>query len=290
MEHMVGGAYQGTDSNNTLWVTPYGATASQAGSNSTPSAGYSQKTGGIAFGTDRPVDELLRVGAAVLLEKTGYTGANQITQDSLATTSYQIAGYAQQRIGESTALRLIANLAYDQNGSQRINSINGVNQQATASYGGWHGLVSAEGSQTWMIGNNAITPLTRLYYGYAGVNSYSETGATTQNLNVGAQNSNALVAGIGGRYQYNFTETHHFLARAVVGYDFLAKSTALSATDINGLSFNTYSINPGSLVTDLGFGYEIQSKNDIRMRLNYDYYGRTGYSNRMINFNLIVPF
>jgi hypothetical protein len=76
----------------------------------------------------------------------------------------------------------------------------------------------------------------------------------------------------------------------LVGYDFLANSTRIIATDVNGISFTTYGNYPGSIVTQAGAGYEIQTQNDVRLRLNYDFYGRSGYSNNMLNFNLIVPF
>ena len=82
------------------------------------------------------------------------------------------------------------------------------------------------------------------------------------------------------------------MARVLVGYDAMAKTQTLTATDVNGISFTSGKSTPGSTVVQAGVGYEIQpTNNDVRLRVNYDYYGRNnGYSNSMINFNMIVPF
>jgi hypothetical protein len=65
----------------------------------------------------------------------------------------------------------------------------------------------------------------------------------------------------------------------------------LTATDGFGVSSTSYGNNPGSFVMQGGIGYEMQTKANMKIRLNYDYLGRNGsYSNNMINASMIIPF
>lgn len=289
MEKMDGSAYQGADSNNYFWAAPFGYTARQA-ANGTPSAAYTQNTGGLAMGTDKPVNPDLRVGGALLLQNSFLTGQDIQTQDRLSTASYQLAAYAKQKVAPSTEINLIANVALDQNNSSRLDSI-GTPLNATASYKGWHGLVSSELNHRITVGQSTITPLARVDYGYVNVGAYNESGAGLSNLAVNSQTQSSTVGSVGAKYRYDINEANRILMKATAGYDFSAKAAALTATDGAGTTYTTYGNKMGSFVMQGGVGYEMQTKDNMRVRLNYDYMGRNGgYSNNMINASLVVPF
>lgn len=291
MENMDGVPYHNTDSNNRIWITPFANTASQSG-NGNPSAAYRQNTSGLAFGADTPLGEGLRMGIAASIVNTDVNGQNPTTKDSLAATSYQLTGYAKQRVGEASELRFIINGALDQSRASRLVTANGISENASARYGGWHGLLSAEANHSWQFGDTSLTPLVRLDYGYVRVNPYNESGTHDSNLNVKGQDARSLVAAAGGRLRYDINETSHVLVRALVGHDFAAKATTLTATDVNGISFTTAANSARPLVMQAGISYEIKPVNDrMSLRASYDYFGRSsGYRNSMINFNLIAWF
>ena len=283
-------AYRGTDERNYFWVTPYGYKATQS-ANDSPSAAYSQNTTGLAIGIDNPFNEGLRLGAAFIFENSNLTGQNIQTQDGLKVTSYQLAGYAQQKLGESTHLNLIANFAWDQNKSDRVNSLVNDVRLASASYKGWHGLVSGEIDHRIEYGQHTISPLIRFDYGVARIGAYGESGAGLYNVSVDTQTQSSSIASLGLKYRYDINSESRFVARASVGYDFSAKSSSVTATDGFGITFTTQGNNPSALVMQLGLGYEMQTKDNIRMRISYEYLGRNGgYSNNMINASIAVPF
>lgn len=292
MEHIEPAYYQDTVLQKEAWITPFANIGSQS-SDGNPSAAYRQKTGGLAFGVDAPFGEDLRLGIAATIANTDVTGRNLSTRDNLATTSYQLTGYAKYAFDQGSQLRFIINGALDQNQSSRLATANGISQNASASYGGWHGVLSAEANHRWQFGGTTLTPLVRLDYGHARVNPYNENGTYSANLNVSAQSGRSLVAGAGGRARYEINERSHVQVRALVGYDFAAKANALTATDVNGISFTAIANQAGPLVMQAGVSYEIvpAGNEGLRLRASYDYIGRNkGQSNNMINFNLIVPF
>jgi autotransporter passenger strand-loop-strand repeat protein len=292
MDRMDDQAHQSIIESSYAWVAPFGNSARQSG-NGAPSAAYTQNTAGIAFGADTSIDPDLRLGLATTFAGASANGLNLDTGDSLTTTSYQLTAYAKQNMAYSAEIRFILNGAYDQNNSKRLTTANAIPQNASAKYGGWHGLASVEGSQNWQWGDTTLTPLIRLDYSYASVNGYDETGAAGSNLIVSGQKGQSMIAGAGGRMRFDLNETNHMLFRTLIGYDFAATPSALQARDVSGIAFTTAVNKPGALVTQVGVSYEInpKTKNDLRLRLNYDYFGRTsGYNNNAINLNLIVPF
>jgi autotransporter passenger strand-loop-strand repeat protein len=288
MEKMTGPAHQEADSNNYFWATPYGFTARQS-ANGVPSGAYNQNTGGFAMGADAPINPDLRVGGALILQSSSLTGQDTQTQNGLNATSYQLAAYARQKVADATEVNVIANLALDQNSSTRLDTIGGP-ETATASFKGWHGLVSSELAHQVAVGQSTITPLARIDYGYVRVGAYNENGAGISNLAVNSQTQSSAIGSVGVRYRYDINESSRILVKATGGHDFAAKAASLTATDGAGTTFTSYGNNPGSFVMQGGVGYEMQTKDNIRIRVNYDYLGRSGYSNNMINAGVRIPF
>ena len=151
-------------------------------------------------------------------------------------------------------------------------------------------MLSAELNNNYVIKNSTFTPTTRIDYGYAHIGGYSESGAGNYNLGVNTQNQSSLIGSIGGKYRYNISDIDRILIKASVGYDVMAKPSTLSATDASGATYVTTGNNPGSFVIQSGIGYEMQAKNNMKIRVSYDYLGRNGYSNNMINANMVWPF
>ena len=282
--------YPGTDENNYVWATPYAYRATQSASD-TPSAAYKQSTTGFIMGLDRPVSETLRLGGAFLVENSSLTGQNTQTQDVLTMTSYQLTGYAKQKLTPLTDINFIANLTTDQNKSSRVNTLVNDIRSANASYNGWHGLLSAEVDHRIEVGQHTISALVRLDYGVAHISAYNESGAGLYNLSVNAQTQSSTIASVGVKYRYDLDLESRIVARASVGHDFSANPASAMATDGFGISFTSQVNNPASLVIQAGVGYEMQTKDNVRVRISYDYLGRkNGYSNSMLNASVVVPF
>jgi outer membrane autotransporter protein len=281
---------QVTDKNSHFWVMPYGYRANQ-GASGVPAAAYTQNTGGLAIGMDHLVGEKFLVGGALLIESSNLQGADSQTQDKLSTSSYQLAAYAKKKFEQSTELSLIANAGLDQNNSSRVNTAGDNFQTASATYKGWHGFLSGELGHNIQFGKNTLTPIVNINYGFARVGGYNESGAGLYDLAVNAQTQSSITGLVGFKYQYQINQESKFLVRATAGHDFSAKPAALTATDGFGVSSTSYGNNPGSFVMQGGIGYEMQTKANMKIRLNYDYLGRNGsYSNNMINASMIIPF
>ena len=292
MEKIGGSTTQGVDSNSYFWATPYGYSAKQNATGNIAAGGYRQNTGGFAMGADTPVSDELKVGAALLLQTASLKGSDSVTQAGINGNSYQLAVYAKQKFSHDTELNLIANAAVDQNKTSRlVDDGSATPLKATASNKGWYGLLSGELGQRIALGQSTFTPLVRLDYGYANVGAYSESGAGALNLAVNGQTQTSTIGSLGVKYRYDINPESRFFARVIAGHDFSAKAATLTAADGTGTRFTSYGITPGSFVMQAGVGYEVQAKNNMRLKLNYDYLGRNnGYSNNMINASLIVPF
>jgi len=283
-------ANKSSNPSDNVWATTYGNYGTQGANGGIASTAYNQKTAGVAFGVDAPINADLDVGVAGIVQNTNFSGKSSITQDSLSVASYQVTGYAKQDIGESSELRFIVNAATDQSSSKRIAVANGISETATAKYNGWHGLVSAEARTNIKSGQSTFSPLVRADYGYVATNAYTEKGAGGSNLTVGAQKDVSAIASTGLAYKYDITDKQSLSAKAVVGYDF-ASADGLTATDVNGISFTLPGNSPSSLITQSSLGYEYTAQNNIKTRVSYDRF-TTGanYTNNMINLNIVIPF
>jgi opacity protein-like surface antigen len=75
-----------------------------------------------------------------------------------------------------------------------------------------------------------------------------------------------------------------------IGYDYLAKPGQIQAMDSQGVSFVTTGPNQSNLMYGAGLGYQVDIRSGMKVRFNYDYIGRSGFSNNMGSLNLIIPF
>ncbi|MBU3557448.1 autotransporter domain-containing protein, partial [Polynucleobacter sp. Ross1-W9] len=289
-DRMDEGEYRGVDTQGKNWVAPFGNIANQAGGNQTPSAAYNANTMGLAFGADAFVGEGLHAGIAGIVQNTIYKGQDIATNNNLNVASYGVVGYVKQRVWDRGEVSAMVGTSVDQSKESRLAATNGINQIASAAYGGWHGVASLEVNSSSVIGNNTFTPLTRVDYGNVNVDGYKESGANASNLNVNAQNNQSLTASIGGRYRYDLSDGQWFYARALTGYDFVAKSPQLNATDVNNIPFTTFGKAPGKNINQVGFGYQVDPKTGLGVRLSVDYFGRSGYSNSILNLNIFKLF
>jgi Autotransporter beta-domain len=290
MARMDGKAYHGTDQENHAWVAPYAMTAEQSGLGNAAGA-YTQRTAGLAMGIDAPINEGdVRVGIALLTQGGNLSGANNATKDKQSNTAYQLGLYAKARLAPSTHLNLLANAGLANASTSRQDTVGNNGLSASAKQRAGFGLLEAQIDHDITVGDNTFSPLAKINYGYAKINGYTESGAGLSNLAVNAQSTRNLIAAAGMQYRFDLDANSKFVARFSLGHDFYAQSSALMATDGAGTTFTTYGVNPGSTVKEAGIGYEVTGASGKQVRLSYDYYGRTGYNNNMINVKLIVPF
>jgi outer membrane autotransporter protein len=287
MSKLDSAAYYGTSYDNKSWITPFASWGNQASNNNAPSAGYKQNTGGVAFGIDSRVTSEWRTGLAGIIQNTSFSGTNTATADSVSIRSYQVAAYARHSTESGQEINLIANVGDDLSNTSRVDQTS--NQTAKASFAGKQAFLSAEYGQKFVLNDQKIQPFVRMDYGFAGFGNYTETGAGTGNLTVNAQNSSSLVSSVGGKYQFDFTSTSKLLTHLSVGYDSLAKPAQLQAADAQGVSFMTTGPKQSNLLYEAGLGYQADLQNGMKVRFNYDYIGRSGFSNNMGSLNLIIP-
>jgi len=290
MARMEGKAYYGTDQENQAWVAPYAIVAEQSGLGNATGA-YTQRVAGLAMGVDAPVgDGDMRVGAALLTQGGSLSGVNTATKDSQSNTGYQLGVYSKARLAANTKLNLLANIGMANASNSRQDTVGNAGLSASAKQRTGYGLLEGQLEHDMTLGAHTWTPTAKMNYGYARVNAYTESGAGLSNLTVGAQTARNLIAAAGMQYRFEIDSNSKFVARFSLGHDFYAQSSALIATDGAGTAFTTYGVNPGSTVKEAGIGYEATGANGKQVRLSYDYYGRAGYNNNMLNIKFVLPF
>ena len=287
MNKMDASAYFGTSYDNKSWITPFASWGNQAANNNAPSGGYNQSTGGVAFGADSRMTSEWRTGLAGVIQNTSFNGTNSATADQVTVRSYQMAAYARHSTDSGREINLIASLGADLSNTSRFDQAN--NLTAKASFNGKQALLSSELGQKYVVNDHKVQPFVRLDYGFVGLGKYYESGANAGNLAVNSQNSSSLVSSLGGKYQFEYKGTNKFLANFSVGYDYLAKPAQLQSTDTQGVSFITTGPNQSNLVYGAGLGYQAALQNGMKVRFNYDYIGRSGFSNNTGSVNLIIP-
>jgi outer membrane autotransporter protein len=290
MARMDGKAYYGTDQDNQTWVAPYANQAKQSGLGNGAGA-YTQGAAGLAMGIDIPISESnIRVGAALLTQGGSLSGTSNATQDGQSSTGYQLGLYAKALVAQDTYVSVLANAGFVSASTSRLDSLGNTGLKASAKQHASYNLVEAQLDRDLSLGSHKVSPLVKLNYGYAKINSYSESGASISDLAVGAQSTRNLIAAAGAKYRFDIDANSKLVARFSLGHDFNAQSSALIATDGLSTSFTTYSVNPGSTVKEAGVSYEVTRADGKQVRIGYDYYGRNGYNNSMINVKLMIPF
>lgn len=275
-----------TDKN--VWLKPFGSRADQADTDGV--SGYKADIYGLAGGVDGKINSKLRLGAAFSYARSD-VDSNASAPQSLKVDSYQLIGYGSYDLNERTALDFQADIGQNKNDSSRTLSF--ASNVAQASYDSWTVHTGLSLSRSYALSEkNSLIPSLRVDYTRIRADGYQESGAGSLNLNVGAQNTEALVFGVDGKLVSKLNDKLTLSTSLGVGYDAMSKQTAITSVYAGAptAAFTTSGINPSPWLGRGALGLSYKTKNGMEITGRYDLEYRQSYLGQTVSLNLNMPF
>lgn len=253
-----------------FWIKGFGSYLDQ--DNRGGVDGYTAATGGTAIGWDWPLAQDWRFGlgggyAYSAVDSDG-VGNAETDVHSIQGTAY--ASTTQDPWYVDMAFSFVWNL-YD---ASRDIAISSINRQATADYDGQQYVTYIGGGYVNKVDAWEITPLASLQWTHLEVDSYTEDGAGSLNLNVSAQDYDVLQSGLGLKLAYPMTVDAGALTPSISGkwlYDFIGDAVQTSSTFTGGgAAFTTNGFDPAQHSFDIGAELKLVTHGDWTLVANYD--------------------
>lgn len=221
-------------------------------------------------------------GSALLGVGAGYSGNSVGGRQNSAHAD--IAGYHADFYGllplGDFYLSGIAGITHNVYDSSRGISVSSAPLTAKARYSGQQYGAYVEGGHADTVSAFSVTERVSLRYDYTHAGAYSESGAASANLDVGAVNSGTLQSGLGIKIAYKPVAEPIFVPQA--HFDWLyalvrGNQRVESAFMADGAAFTTdgYCL-PRSLFK-AGAGFTVNLKKDTVLLLDYDFETQSGY-------------
>jgi len=275
-----------TDKN--VWLKPFGSRADQADTDGV--SGYKANIFGLAGGVDGKVNSKLRLGAAFSYARSD-VDSNASAPQSLNVDSYQLISYGSYDLNERTALDFQADIGQNKNESSRTLSF--ASNVAKANYDSWTVHTGLSLSRSYALSEmNSLIPSVRVDYTRIRADGYQESGAGSLNLNVGTQNTEALVFGVDGKLVNKLNDKLTLSTSLGVGYDAMSKQNAITSAYAGAptAAFTTTGINPSPWLGRGALGLAYKAKNGLEITGRYDLEYRQSYLGQTVSLNLNMPF
>lgn len=262
-----------------FWMRPFGSWIDQDDRGGV--AGYSAKTGGLAFGADATVSDQTRLGVSLVYANADIKGNSAIAPNSSTIDLYQLIGYGSYSLDADTELSFQAGVGQNRNRGQRQIPFAGATAKmrydsltATAGLGLGRIYKLAEGTR--------FVPSVRADYSWIKDEAYSETGADALNLNVRKRSSDELIFTVDGKLLHEVNKGLVLTANLGGGYDVLNNKTSITAAYAGapGASFTTWGIEASPWFLRAGLGISRSSANGVEISARYDAEQRTDFLNQ----------
>ena len=261
-----------------VWVQGFGSSATQDLRSGVD--GYDVTTGGGAIGADTALNDATRVGLSFSYAKSTVDSNGTATQ-STDIDSYQGNLYGSYNMGQWYTDGLLGFAYQDYNTDRTITSPSLI---AKGSFSGETYTARTTGGYHIAAGNGIdITPNAGLTYYYNHVAGYTETGAGGLNLNVGSDDTQALLGRVGADIGHDFHEGTT-LVRPVLhvgySYDFIGDKSSTTSTftgDTTGTVFTTKDASPARGIFDAGASLNIVRTDNLSFTADYTYEAKSGY-------------
>jgi len=262
-----------------FWMRPFGSWIDQDDRGGV--AGYSAKTGGLAFGADATVSDHTRLGVSLVYANADIKGNSSIAPNSSTIDLYQLIGYGSYSLDADTELSFQAGVGQNRNRGQRQIPFAGATAKmrydsltATAGLGLGRIYQLAEGTR--------FVPSVRADYSWIRDEAYGETGADVLNLNVRKRSSDELIFAIDGKLLHEVNKGLVVTANLGGGYDVLDNKTSITAAYAGapGASFTTWGIEASPWFLRAGLGISRSSANGVEISARYDAEQRSDFLNQ----------
>lgn len=252
-----------------VWLKPFGSWADQDFQNH--AAGYKADTLGFVAGIDGTMSPALRVGGAFAYAKSDINAQSVSAPQGVDIDMYQLIGYGSYSLDERTEINFQADIGMNKNKGQR--RIAFTSTTASASYDSLTAHLGVGIGRNYPISaQTTVTPSVRADYTTIREEGYTESGAGLLNLKVGTRSADSLILGIDGKLAHTVDDQTTFLANLGIGYDALAKETAIVSAYAGapGASFTTHGVDPSPWLLRGGVGAVYKTKTGVELTGRYD--------------------
>jgi len=233
----------------------------------------------------------IKAGAILSYADTSIDSKNR--NQKIDANSYQLSLYRSGDLGKFYT-NALAGFSLNQYVSSR--TIATASEVATADFYGQTYLARFGAGYKKDVGNGfLIIPNTSITYARDYINSYSESGAGTLNLNVRNEDLNKLEGSLGLKINY-LHESENGICyipelRISYGYDFIHDIQRSGSTFIGtSPTFISKGIDNGRDSFAFGTGIDIIKSNKITLSADYDYEMKNKYSNHSASIKLKYAF
>ena len=274
-------------SNKHAWIKPFGNWTDQDDRQGV--TGYNIDSYGTALGIDGDITTNWNVGFALAYINSDVDSNLAAGKHRVDIESYLAKFYARHMIDANTALNLQVGLGMSNYDSHRRLFTGDV---ASADYDSWNVQAKAQLERSFKLSDktNAM-PYVFADYNYVDVESYAESGAGANNLNVDSDSADSLVIGLGSKLNHTVSDALVLSANADLGYDTMTDRTNVTASFAGGgATFTTQGITPSKLVYNLGVGAKFSQSEMTEIIVGYELNGRSDYTDQTVSANFRFMF
>ncbi|WP_158227087.1 autotransporter outer membrane beta-barrel domain-containing protein [Mangrovitalea sediminis] len=265
--------------NKGAWVKPVGSWAHQSERNGI--SGYSAHSYGIVGGVDGALgsDSRTRLGFALSYMNTKVDGLDTASGNHAAIDAYQAIVYGTHALASSPDVEVNwqADIGVNQNRGHR--DISFMASTAHSSYQSFTHHLGLGVARAFQLSDaTTVIPTVRADYTYIRDQGYTETGAGVLNLNVGTNDTEALVARAGAHLKQALSDRASLVASAEMGYDFFNKQTSLNSSYVGGgAAFTTNGMHLSPWLAQAGGGVVFAANERTTITARYDLQSRSGF-------------
>ncbi|WP_454724827.1 MULTISPECIES: autotransporter domain-containing protein [Cupriavidus] len=273
-----------------VWFKPVGSWARQSDRDGVP--GYKANTYGMVFGADSVVTDKVRVGGAFSYMHSRIDGNSPVAAQSASVDGYRLIGYGSYSLDARTDVSLQADVGTGHNEGRRNISFGGLDSRASSSYNSWNAHFGAGLGRVFDLApKTSFTPSVRADYTFIQDAAYTETGANALSLAVGRNTARELILSTDARLNQGITEHAMFTANLGVGYDALARQSAIAASYVGGgAQFVTRGLSPARWLMRGGLGLVVTNSKAMEVTVRYDAEVRDHFTNQTASVKVRLPF
>jgi outer membrane autotransporter protein len=263
-----------------IWLQAFANEGTQDARDGAP--GFKTRTSGFALSTDTVLpDDRWTLGASFAYAGSSISFRDQRSGNGNEIASYQLSLYGSYT-GDGFHVDAITNVSANTYTSRRQITVGSINRIANGSFNGLQYSAKATVGLPVQRGDLLVTPLASLEYTHMRIHGYTETGADALNLNVAAQRSDFLQAGLGASVRFSNWLGRGKLSstlRAMFLYDTIAdpQTVASSFTGGGGTSFTTRAPDAARQSVKVGVGMSYALGRYRTWSLNYDALLKDGF-------------
>jgi outer membrane autotransporter protein len=265
------------DKGHGTWIKVFGSHADQSRRDNV--AGYTAETWGLAAGADIKLSEMHIVGVGLSWASSDVN--HDLNSADTDINSYQGSLYGSWNIRGPLYMNWMASVAYNDYDITRHITANNFRQTTIGDMDGWQ--YGARAELGYVCGQNEfhMIPTVSLTYSHLDFDNYRENGPSTANQFVNYDDMNALMAGVGVKFSYDYEWEKSLMSPEVhvnYSYDFLGEEQQANAQFVQfGSAYDAVGASPARSDYNVGLSLTTYGDSGLGFGISYDYNWRSDY-------------